>query len=315
MKKFIIQLTSITIVLSLGVISFAQAAPEIIKNNATVSSPTTDKNLTNNTAETSDKLCFKADISTTLTDSLSTVTPLSNNTYTGTISNAGPSNVSEITFDFTYKNTDYSAIGSVTVNNGSISLLSSTPSGDTTVNKYKVTGLNLASGQNIVATIPATATANPASSVSTALTALPIGPANNDPDCSIKDPNLTNNPSTDITTGTLEADLSIIKTSSSGSSSVTGAIGTMDSKTEQTYTLTATNNGPSNAIAPITVVDTLPLQVEPTNVSGSTCTPGPGSTAGLTCIWDSSTRKMTFTLNTNMANGATITVTIPVKVN
>jgi large repetitive protein len=315
MKQTILKLSVLLFVLSLSTFALAQSAPETITNNATVSSPTTDLNQTNNSASTTDKLCYKADLTSTIADTLTLVTPLSDNTYNATITSAGPSTTTELEFEFTYNPLDYSSVTLPTVSSGLVSLVSTTPVGSLTTLKYKVTGLNLANGQTLNIAIPTKATANPSTSVVTSFNTNPTGPANTDPACTMQDPALTNNPSSDTTNGRLEADLSIVKTSSGGASSLTGAIGSMDSKTSQNYTLTATNNGPSTAEAPITIVDTLPLQVTPTGISGSTCTPGPGSTPGLVCTWDSATRKMTFTLPTSLPNGSNVVANIPVLIN
>jgi hypothetical protein len=315
MKKFIIELVAIICILSSSVIALAQAAPESITNNATVSSPTTDPVPANNTASVTDKLCYKADLSTSLSDTATLVKPLSDNTYTGVISNAGPSTITELTFEFTYNKDDYASVSPFTTSSGSPTIVSTTPTGNLITVKYKVTGLTIASGQTLNVTIPVKATANPATSVLTSFTSTPTGPANNDPACTMQDPTPLNNPSTDTTAATTEADMSIIKTSTGGASSLTGTVGSMTSNTDQSYTLTALNNGPSVAAAPITIVDTIPLQVTPTNVTGSTCTPGPGSTPGLTCTYDSATRKMTFVLATSLPNGSSVVANIPVKVN
>ena len=105
------------------------------------------------------------------------------------------------------------------------------------------------------------------------------------------DPNLSNNTSTVITTVDPEADLAIVK---SGSPNPVTAGQTL------TYTLTATNNGPSNATG-VTVVDTLPAGV---TYASSTTTQGSASDAN---------NVVTMNLG-NMATGATATATIIVNV-
>ena len=307
-------LVAIAAIVSTSTVVLAAPAEQII-NNANVSSPTTDLIPANNTAQAIDRLCYTADFSSTLTDTATTVLPLSSNTYTATISNAGPSNVTTAELDFTYDNRDYASLGVATSNVGTVSVVSTVTTGNSVAVKYGVIGMDLASGQTLVVTIPATATANPQLVVSTSYTGIPTGPVVDETTCTMTDPNLANNSSTDTTVGALEADLSIVKISSGGANSVGAVVGEMDSKTAQTYTLTVTNNGPSSAIAPITIVDTLPTQVTPTNVSGSTCTPGAGSTAGLACVYDSVTRQMTFTLPSDLANAGNIVVNVPVTVN
>jgi uncharacterized repeat protein (TIGR01451 family) len=315
MNKIKILSVSIVALASLSVFTFAQSAPTNITNNATVSSPTTDLNTSNNSASTTDKLCYKADIAVTLSDSLTVIKPLSTDLYTSTITNAGPSTVTELTYEFAYNTADFTSFNSFVTTKGTLSPFSSITSSGTTTIKYTITGLNLANGESLNITMTGTATANPSPSVNTNAKVLPTGPANNDPTCTMQDPTPLNNTIPDVTSGTLEADLSIIKTSTGGASSATGVVGSMVSKTNQLYTLTVSNNGPSAAQPNITIVDNVPAEVTPTNVTGSTCTPGAGSTAGLTCTFDEATRKMTFTLSTALPNGSNIVATVPVKVN
>ena len=315
MKKIALVCLSALAISSLTVLSLAQSAPTNIINNATVNSPTTDLNPVNNTATTTDKLSYKADMAVTLSDSLTVVRPLSTDIYTSVLSNAGPSTVTELEYTFTYSTLDFSAFTSFATTSGTLSTPTITTVGTNTTVKYTITGLNLANGQSLNVTMNGTATANPSPSVLTTATVKPTGPFNNDPVSTMQDPNLTNNTATDTTAGILEADLSIIKVSSGGSSSATGSIGYMDSKTNQLYTLTITNNGPSAAQPVISIVDTIPLEVTPTNVTGTTCTAGPGSTAGLVCTYDPATRKMTFTYSSALPNGSNVIATVPVNIN
>ncbi|MGL4759214.1 MAG: hypothetical protein ACRCXZ_07795, partial [Patescibacteria group bacterium] len=286
------------------VVSYAQTAPTQIINNATVNSPTTDLNPNNNNAQTTDKLCYKADMAITLSDSVTTVRPLSTDVYTSTLSNAGPSTVTELEYTFTYDNRDFQSFAGFTTTNGTLSAPTTVTNGNLVTMTFTISNLSLANGQSLVVSQTGTATANPQASVNTSATVKPTGPMNNDPTCTMQDPNTANNTAPDVTAGTLEADLSIVKISSGGASSATGAIGSMDSKTDQLYTLTITNNGPSDAQPVIVIEDTVPAEVTPSNVTGTTCTAGPGSTAGLTCTYDPLTRKMQFSYNQVLPNGA-----------
>ena len=81
------------------------------------------------------------------------------------------------------------------------------------------------------------------------------------------DPNLTNNTSTVVTPVTQEADLAIVKS---------GSPDPVDAGKSLTYTLTATNNGPSDDTG-VTVVDTLPPGV---SYASSTSTQGGAGDAG-----------------------------------
>ena len=105
------------------------------------------------------------------------------------------------------------------------------------------------------------------------------------------DPNMVNNTSTVTTPINSQIDLAILK---SGSPNPVYAGNTV------TYTLTSTNNGPSNATG-VTVVDTLPAGV---TYASSTTSQGSASDNG-----------QTVTINLgNLANGATATSTIVVNV-
>ena len=309
--------TLVAIAAIIGTSTMVLAAPlEQIINNASISSPTVDLVPANNTAQVIDKLCYRSDFSSTLTDTATTVAPLSSNTFTATINNAGPSTTTIAQLDFTYDNRNYASIGTPTFNVGTLNTTSTSTVANAVTVRYVVTNLTLASGQSLIATITATATANPQTVVNTSFTGSPIGPVvDSEPTCTMADPNTANNGSADVTTGQLQADLSITKISSGGANSAGAIVGSMNSKTAQTYTLTGTNNGPSSAVGPITIIDTIPTLVTPTNVSGSTCTPGAGSTAGLTCAYNSANRQMTFTLSSNLANAGNVIINIPVTIN
>jgi Domain of unknown function DUF11 len=331
MRKYILGAISVIAILSTSFVTFAQNAPDKATNTATVSSPTTDPTPGNNSATVVDKICFEADLFTTLSDSKALLAPLDPNIYTGKIGNLGPSTVKEAEFKFIYDTRDYTTVTLPTATSGTVTQVSSTDAGTIRTIVYKLSGIALQEGQTIDVTIPVLTSANPSNSanaldpingvpvasptaVLAKFSATPTGPANTDPNCTIVDKVASNNESTDTTTTELKADMAIVKTSSGGSNSGNPAEGKFISGTDQLYTLTATNNGPSTAQGPITVVDTIPGLVNPTNVVNGVCTPGAGTTAGVTCIYDAATRKMTFTLAQPLPNGQSITIKIPVKV-
>jgi hypothetical protein len=330
MRKYILGAISVIAILSTSFVTFAQNAPGKATNTATVSSPTTDPKLDNNTATVIDKICFEADLFTTLSDSTEKLIPLSLNTYTGKIGNNGPTTVTEAEFKFIYDTRDYTAVTLPTATSGTVTQVSPpTDAGTIRTIVYKLTGITLAKDGNIDITIKVVTSANPSNSanaldpingipvasptaVLAKFTASPTGPVNNEIDCTIVDKVASNNDSTDTTTTQLEADLAIVKTSTGQSSSINSIQGKFISGTDQVYTLTASNNGPSTAQGPITIVDTIPGEVEPTNVVTGVCTPGAGTTAGVTCTYVGN--KMTFTLAQPLPNGQSITIKIPIKV-
>jgi large repetitive protein len=329
MRKYILGAISVIAILSTSFVTLAQNAPGKATNTATVSSPTTDPKPENNKATVIDKICFEADLYTSLSDSKAKLAPLDANIYTGKIGNNGPTTVTELKFSFTYDTLDYSSITTPTASAGTITVLTDDTKGTVRTIEYKLTGISLAKDGNIDITIPVVTTANPSNSanaidpinglpvatttaVLAKFSATPTGPVNNEIDCTIVDKKLGNNDSTDTTTTELLADMAIVKTSTGGSTSVNSIQGKFISGTNQVYTLTAINNGPSTAQGPITVVDTIPGEVEPTNVVAGVCTPGAGTTPGVTCTYVGNT--MTFTLAEPLSNGKSITINIPVKV-
>jgi uncharacterized repeat protein (TIGR01451 family) len=72
------------------------AASGTVSNTATITSASgdTDPNMTNNSATDSDAITLKADLRITVTDGKTTVVPGAKDTYTVTVTNGGPSNVS-----------------------------------------------------------------------------------------------------------------------------------------------------------------------------------------------------------------------------
>jgi large repetitive protein len=335
MRKNILGAISVIAILSTTFVTFAQNAPDKATNKATVSSPTTDPTPANNTATVVDKICFEADLFTLLSDAREpvkeTLSPLDLNTYTGKIGNLGLSTVEEAQFIFIYDTRDYSAVTLPTASSGTVTEVSSSDAGTIKTIVYKLAGITLQKGQTIDVTIPVVTSANPSNSanaldpingvpvasptaVLAKFSATPTGPANTDPDCTIIDKVSANNLSQDTTTTELKADMAIVKTSTGGSNSVGSIEGKFISGNSYDYELTATNNGPSTAQGPITVIDTIPGLVDPTNVVNGVCTPGLGTTAGVTCTYNAGTREMTFTLAQPLPNGQSITIKIPVKV-
>ena len=148
-------------------------------------------------------------------------------TYTFTTTNNGPSGATGVTLSDTLPAgvqyvSSSSSQGTVTNNNGTLSVQLG----------------SLAAGA--VATTNVVVTVNPGDTGSITNTVTVTG---NQPD-----PNLSNNTSTVTTQVSQSVDLALVKTASPNP---------VKAGQQLTYTLTATNNGPSNATG-VTIVDTLP---------------------------------------------------------
>jgi uncharacterized repeat protein (TIGR01451 family) len=205
-----------------------------LSNTVTVSAPsgTTDTNLVNNSATDNDTATPQADLSVTLTDGVSTVTPGTTNTYTITVTNNGPSTVTSLTL------TD-------TIPAALLNASFGTPSVGTYDPATRVwSGLSLASGQNVTLTL--TGTIDP-SATSNLVTTATVSPPSG-----TTDTNATNDSATDTDTLTPFADLAVTMT----------GVGTVPGSST-TYTITVINNGPSTAAGAL-VTDFFPATL--TNV-------------------------------------------------
>ena len=233
--------------------SIDAAATGSLANTATVAvgGAVIDPNLANNSATDTDTLAPSADLSITKTDGQTSATPGGSATYTITASNAGPSDapgssVSD-TFPAACTSVSWTCVGA---GGGSCTASGSGNLGDT---------VSLPVGGSVTYT----ATCN----ISAAATGSLVNTATVAAGGGATDPNPANNSATDTDTLALFADLSITKTD--GLTTVTPG-GTT------TYTITASNAGPSAAPGS-TVSDSFPAAC--TSVSwtcagagGGTCT-------------------------------------------
>ena len=206
-------------------------------NTATVSSSTNDPTPANNTANQNTTVTAFGDLSLTKSDGVAAVTAGTSTTYTITITNNGPSTEpAGVRFTDTIP---AGTVGSETEADCAIA------AGVFTC----TTAATIASGatKSYQLTLAVPSGYAPATVVNTAnITVRPI-----------TDPNLGNNSATDTDNVTRSADLSIAKTDSADPVNPGQAF---------TYTLTVTNNGPSDA-ATLTVSDTVPAQFTVTNVT------------------------------------------------
>ena len=226
-----------------------------LSNTATVTPPLGVPELSplDNTATASSVAAPRADLSITKTDGVTTATPGTNVTYTIVVANAGPSSVTSAPVTDALPAgtaagswTCVPGVGATCGSAGGTMPMSTTvslsPAGTATY--------------TVVVAVPSTATG---SLVNTAQISVPAG---------VTDPTSANNSATDTDTLTPRADLSITKTD---------GLTTVDAGTSLTYTIVATNTGPSS-VTGATVADTLPAQLSGATwtcaaSAGSSCAP------------------------------------------
>ncbi len=237
------------------VASIAPNATGTIDNTATVTSTTPDPDPANNNSTASTTIGANADLVVTKTGAAA-ATAGSDVTYTITVTNGGPSDAT------------------------SVSLTDTLPAQTTFVSMTQTTGPAF----TCVATTCTIATLSPGATATFELvvTIAPNATGTIDNTATVTsttpDPIPANNSATASTTVGANADLIVTKT---GAAAATAG-------TDVTYTVTVSNNGPSDAMN-VTLTDELPPQttfVSATQTSGPnfTCTtPAPGATGTITC--------------------------------
>jgi uncharacterized repeat protein (TIGR01451 family) len=228
------------------------AATGTLSNTATVATAAgvTDPTPGNNSATDSDILAPQADLSITKTDGVTTATPGGSVTYTIVASNAGPSNAPG-------SNVTDNLPGTLTATWTCVGALggSCPASGSGNINNT----VNLPAGGSVTYTV--NATISPSATGTLGNTATVTAPAG------VTDPTPGNNSATDTDTLTPQANLGITKTDGLATATPGGTV---------TYTIVASNAGPSNAPGS-TVIDTLPATLTGvtwtcTGTLGGTCT-------------------------------------------
>ncbi len=231
----------------------AVGATGSLTNTATVSGgPVTDPTPGNNSATDTDTvLPPQVDVSITKTDGQATATPGTPMTYTIFASNAGPS----IALGATVVDPVPAGITGATWTCGGSAGGTCSASGSGDIND----SVNLPVGGSVTYTLTGTLSSAATGSLSnTAVVTAPVG---------ITDTNPANNFATDTDTLTPQADLSITKTDGQAST---------PPGTPITYTIVASNAGPSNAPG-ATVADTIPAVLTGATwmcvgAGGGTCT-------------------------------------------
>lgn len=261
----------------------------------------TDPVSSNNSASDSDAPpASTADLSIFKTDGSSTYTPGVALTYTITVDNAGPSDVTGATVNDTFPATLTNVTWTCVATGGA----SCTANGAGSLNET----VNLPAGSKLTYTVSTIVSAGASGNLSnTATVTVPAG---------IVDLNSANNSSSDIDVppATLAADLSVTKTDGVTSYTPGGTL---------TYTITVSNSGPSDANG-ATVTDTFPAVLTNPNwicatAGGAACTlTGSGNINDVVNL--PAGASVIYTVTSNISSGATgnlsntASVSVPVGV-
>lgn len=242
------------------VVDAGTPAGSTIDNTASISSPTTDPNSANDEATSSVTVSGEADLGIVKTAAPTPAVPGQTLTYTLTVTNGGPSDATDVVVA-----DDVTGIfdGAVTV---------TPPPGITCDTTVSCGPFDFAAVDSpLVFTIEGTAAAANAAPIDNTATV----------SAATTDTGPGNDQSTISTPVAPSADLSIAK--------VDDIAGTVDPTGTITYTVTATNNGPSDAID-VVVTDTPPAEltitsITPTPNAGVACDPVPPSSQPVSCTF------------------------------
>ena len=207
-----------------------------MSNTAAVAVPSgvVDSNLANNSSTDTDTLTPQVDLSITKTDGVTSVVAGTSTTYTIVVHNNGPSNVTGASVTDPLPATITSDTFTATQSGGASGF---TASGIGNINDT----VNMPTGSTITYTVVANIDSSATGTLTnTATVAAPP---------SVTDPNPANNSATD--SDTLAPQVALVVKKTDGSTSYTPG-GTA------TYTVTITDNGPSDA-ANVTITDTFPV--------------------------------------------------------
>ncbi len=210
------------------------AAGTVVTNTASVAGSSVDPQPGNNSSQASTTIFLQGDLAVAETDGKTTAVPGSPVTYTIAVTNNGPSDApgARVTDTFPTLLTGVSWTCSASAGSSCAGGAAGAGNIDRTV--------NILAGGTV--TYTATATVSPAATGTLANTAAVQAPA------AVPDPVAGNNSATDTDTLTPQADLAITKTDGKTTAAPGASV---------TYTITVTNNGPSNASG-VTVADSFP---------------------------------------------------------
>ena len=278
------QVTTITV-------AIAANTTGTIVNTATVAPApgTTDPNTANNTSTDNASVEPNADLSISKAHAGS-LTAGSNQNYTLTINNAGPSNVSSFTITDTL--------------NSNLTYVSATGATCSAVNQdVTCTGGAINSGDSTTVTLTVSVTPSAVVGLSISNTASVAPPAG------VNDPDMNNNSSSVSNTVAGSADLAIQKSHT----------GNFMAGTNGDFTLTVTNNGPSD-VDSFTVTDVLPASLTYVSATGDGTCAASGQTVTCSGSEVDATDTATITLTvavvpsftgTALANTASVTSSVP----
>jgi uncharacterized repeat protein (TIGR01451 family) len=257
-----------------------------LTNNVSVTSDTADPDGDNNSTSENTAVSVVADLAITKTDGVVTAVPGQGITYTITVTNNGPSNVTGATVADTFPGTLSGITWTCAASAGSICTASGSDNISDTV--------NILSGGTLTYTVTVTVSASATGSLSnTATVSVPSAAS---------DPTPANNSATDTDTLTPSADLSITKSDSPDPVIVGQTL---------TYTITVNNAGPSDA-ANMVVTDTLPAGVTFVSTTGCAEDPNGVPTCSLGTITAGGNKQYTVTITVNAGTTGTITNNVSV---
>jgi uncharacterized repeat protein (TIGR01451 family) len=277
------------------------AATGSLSNTATVAASlgVTDPNTANNSATDTDTLTPQVDLSITKTDGVASEVPGTSVTYTIVVTNNGPSDAPGTSVADTFPGILTGATFTSVAAGGA--------SGNTAAGSGNISDiLSMPAGSSVTYTVNATISASATGTLSNTATVTAGG--------GVTDPTPGNNSATDTDTLTPSADVSVTKTDSPDPVVVGNNI---------TYTITVTNNGPSDAQS-LSLSDAVPANttlVSITTPAGWTRTDAvpAGGTGTLTftrpTLAASASSMFTVVVNVTAgtANGTTITNTANVS--
>lgn len=239
--------------------------------------PSNTANLTVNALST--------DLQITKTDGSGTYTPGNGISYTITVTNLGSADVTGATVSDNVPSAITGASWTCVAQTGA----SCTASGSGDIND---TAVDLPVGRSVTYTLTGTVSSSASGSLSnTATVTAPSG---------VTDPNPGNNTQTDTDTSAPSADLVLTKTDGSGTYTPGGSI---------TYTITVTNNGPSDVIG-ASVSDSVPADIASPSwtcsaPSGASCTASGTGNINDTAVNLPAGRSVTYTLSGTVSPSAT----------
>jgi uncharacterized repeat protein (TIGR01451 family) len=241
-----------------GLISPSTASGTMLTNNTTITSTTTNTNPVT-TAPGTTTVMTSADLAVTKTGP-ATITAGTSITYTLTLTNLGPSDSLNVTL------TDALPAGLTLVSEAQVSG-TDTFTDMSAGNTASFTAGTVASGSTDVFHVVAAAASSTTSGTAFMDTATVSS-------ATTPDPNAANDSSLFTTTATTSADLAVVNT---GPPTITAG-------TTITYTIRATNSGPSDAVN-VTLSDTLPAGFTLSSLTGLTTNPDGFAPAGSSTVF------------------------------